>query len=391
MVRGGSAARFLPAPPGGGDGHLVYAVGNTLLAAPFNASRLELRGSPAPIVEPVTRSANSALQSGVAQYAVSTTGTLAYVPGRSSGASLPKSLAFASRNGTIQPLGLPAHPYVHPRVSPDGRQLVVGTDDGKDANVWVYDLKAGGSLRRLTFGGRNQYPIWTRDGRFITFQSNREGDDALFRQRADGSGPAERLTRPDAGVAHRPESWSPDGKTLTMNVIKSANESVWTITTDSGATPRAFADSPAVEKHSAFSPDGRWVAYMATTEGDSDLYIQPFPPTGAKYQIATGGRTPAWSPDGTHLFFHAIASNRLVVVDIRAEHGVTSGTPVSLPIDDAIHPLTQRNYDVTPDGEQLLIVLPAQTEVRDAKRRASLQINVVLNWNQELKQRVSVK
>ena len=126
---------------------------------------------------------------------------------------------------------------------------------------------------------------------------------------------------------------------------------------------------------------------MATTEGDSDIYIQPFPPTGAKYQVSTGGRTPAWSPDGKQLFFHAIALNRFVVVDIRAEQGLTLGTPVPLPIDDAIHPLTQRNYDVTPDGKQLLIVLPAQTVQTAAGRRASLQINIVLNWFEELKTR----
>ena len=391
VVRGGSAARYLAAAPdasGTGGGYLVYAVGNSLLAAPFDANRLELRGAPVPIVEPVARSANSALQSSVAQYTVSTTGSLAYLPGRSSGASLPKALAFAGRDGTIEMLGLPPQPYIHPRLSPDGRQLAVGTDDGKDANVWVYDFKSGGSLRRLTFDGRNEYPIWTRDGRFITFQSDRDGDQAIFTQPADGSGAAQRLSKPEPGVAHRPESWSHDGKTLSMNVVNSTNESVWTITTDSGAKPAAFADSPAVEKHSAFSPDGRWVAYMANTEGNSDIYIQPFPPTGAKYQVSTSGRTPAWSPDGKQLFFHAIGLNRFVVVDIRAEHGVTLGTPVPLPIEDAIHPLTQRNYDVTPDAKQLLIVLPAQTAPAAAGRRTSPQINMVLNWFEELKTRV---
>ena len=394
VVRGGSAARYLPTGPDSSardGGHLVYAVGNSLLAAPFDITRLELRGSPVPIVEPVTRSVNSALQSGVAQYDVSATGMLAYLPGRSIGSSLPKAVAFAGRDGKIQTLGLPPQPYIHPRLSPDGRQLVIGTDDGKDANVWVYDLKSGGSLRRLTFGGRNQYPIWTRDGRFITFQSDRDGDDAIFRQPADGSGPAERLTKPDAGVGHRPESWSPDGKTLSMNVVSSSNQSIWTITTDSGAQPTAFADTLADEKHSSFSPDGRWVAYMATTEGGSDIYIQPFPPTGAKYQVSTGGRTPAWSPDGKQLFFHAIALNRFVVVDIRAEQGLTLGTPVPLPIDDAIHPLAQRNYDVTPDGKQLLIVLPVQTVQTNTNRRASAQINVVLNWFEELRARAPVK
>ena len=123
----------------------------------------------------------------------------------------------------------------------------------------------------------------------------------------------------------------------------------------------------------------------------SDIYIQPFPPTGAKYQVATGGRTPAWSPDGKQLFFHAIALNRFVVVDIRAEQGLTLGTPVPLPIDDAIHPLAQRNYDVTPDGKQLLIVLPVQTAQTSTSRRASAQINVVLNWFEELRASARVK
>ena len=165
-----------------------------------------------------------------------------------------------------------------------------------------------------------------------------------------------------------------------MNVVNSTNQSVWTITTDSGAKPVAFADTLAVEKHSSFSPDGRWVAYMATNEGGSDIYIQPFPPSGAKYQVSTGGRTPVWSPDGKQLFFHAIALNRFAMVDIRAERGLTFGTPVPLTIEDAIHPLTQRNYDVTPDGKQLLIVLPAQTAQTATGRRAPVQINIVLNW-----------
>jgi len=297
---------------------------------------------------------------------------------------------LATRDGKVRALALPAQPYVHPRLSPDGRQLVVATDDGKDAVVWVYDLAAGGSLRRLTFGGRNQFPIWTRDGRFITFQSDREGDAAIFKQPADGSGPAERLTKPGAGIAHEPESWSPDGKTLSINVVSGSNSAIWTTAPDPAAQAKAFADTPGVEKHSSFSPDGRWLAYMAANAigGLTDVFIQPFPPTGAKYQVSSGGgRAPVWSPDGKQLVFHASSVNRLFVVDVRAEQGLTFGTPTPLPIDNTIHPTAQRNYDVTPDGKQWLVVLPSEAAKGDRGRDALAQINVVLNWFEEVRVR----
>ena len=93
-------------------------------------------------------------------------------------------------------------------------------------------------------------------------------------------------------------------------------------------------------------------------------------------------------PTASSSSFTRSALNRFVVVDIRAEQGLTLGAPVTLPIDDAIHPLTQRNYDVTPDGKQLLIVLPAQTAQTATGRRAPVQINIVLNWFEELKRLV---
>ncbi len=253
---------------------------------------------------------------------------LAYLPGRSSGASLPKTLAFAGRDGKIQTIGLPPQPYIHPRLSPDGRQLVVGTDDGKDANVWVYDLKSGGSLRRLTFGGRNQYPIWTRDGRFITFQSDRDGDDAIFRQPADGSGPAERLTKPDAGVAHQPESWSPDGKTLSMNVV--ARRQPEHLDDHHGSRGQADGHSRIrrrsknIRRFRLMADGWRiWPPPKAVQTFTSSRFHRPAPNTRFQH----GGRTPVWSPDGKQLFFHATTPNRFVVVDIRAEQGLTFGTP----------------------------------------------------------------
>ncbi len=393
VVRGGGDARFVPT--GRTRGHLVYAVGNTVRAVPFDLERLQASGTVVPVVEQVARAFNPGVQSGVAQYDVSATGMLAFIAGHSSDAGQRRSLALVGLDGGVQPITLPAEPYIHPRVSPDGRHLAVAIDDGKVANVWVYDLGAGGVPRRLTFVGRNLFPIWTRDGRYVTYQSDRDGDAAVFRQLADGSGVAERLTKPEAGARHEPESWSADGKWLTINLNKDSNQGVWLVSGDPQAAPQALVDTLVVEKHSTFSPDGRWIAYMAT-EGRGNttaVYVQPFPPTGAKYQASTleGTRTPAWSRDGRRLFFHSNATNQLYMADMHAEQSLTFGTPVPLPIAGTVHPMQQRNYDVMPDGKRLVVVLPETDAKANAAREESARINVVLNWFAELNRLAPVR
>lgn len=366
--RGGSDVRYVP------TGHLVFARGSTLYAMAFDPDRFATRGSPVPVVQGVRR---QGLQVPTAQYAVSNTGTLVYIPGT---ASALRTLALVDRSGAVDPLEMPPRSYFHPRLSPDGAQLTVGTEDGGD--VWVYDLRSRGALRRLTFGGVNGFPIWTPDGQYITFQSNRDRDLAIYRQRADGSGGAERLTRvADGDSGHEPESWSRDG-TLSFDVFGAGSQGVWTLSPGGNRTPTRFVDEPViVEKHSAFSPDGRWLAYMSSREGVTRVFVQPFPPTGALYQVSPDeGRAPVWSRDGRELFYHHQSSNRLMVVKVTTSPGLAFSAPTALPIEDTIHPLLQRNFDVTPDGQQVLVVLPPSTD-DDTRPR----IQVVQNWTEELK------
>jgi Tol biopolymer transport system component len=393
VLHGGSAARYVP------TGHLVYALGGTVLAVPFDLAKRKMRGGPVPVVEGVARAPNPAVQTGVAHFAISPNGTLVYLPGTAPAAAAPKTLAWVDRSGKVERLSLPPQPFVHPRLSPNGALIAVGADDGKDANVWIYDLQTHASPRRLTFGGRNLFPIWSRDSRFVAFQSDREGDLAVFRQPADGSGVPERVTKPEPGTQHEPESWSPDGKTLSLDVWHGVNQGVWKQSFEGDRKLEMLVDDPDVtEKHSVFSPDGRWVAYMATRTqssvggGGGGVFMEPYPQTGAKYQVASGGaRTPVWSPDGRQLFYHDVNANRVVVVDVRTQPGVTIGTPVAIPLDGTVHPIAQRNYDVTPDGKQLIVVLPVSASGTAAERQVAPQINVVLNWSEELKTRVPIK
>ena len=254
-------------------------------------------------------SSRSAGTHGTAHFSVSSTGSLVFVPGPASTSSAQSDLALVDRNGAAQPLKLPPGAYEYPRLSPDGKRIAFGSDDGKDAIVWIYDVAGASSARRLTLGGRNRVPVWSADGERVAFQSDRDGDLGLFWQRADGTTAAERLTKPDKDTAHVPESWSPDGKTLLFSVAKGSSYAVAALSlTDKKVTPFGGIQSP-IPPSATFSPDGRWVAYSATAPGPpaGSLFVQPFPTTGATYPIskALGGFHPTWSPDGKELFYVA--------------------------------------------------------------------------------------
>jgi Tol biopolymer transport system component len=161
---------------------------------------LEILGAPVPIIEGVRRSIGGT-QSGIAQLSMSDNGTLAYIPGPNSSTDTQLTLTLLNQNGATEVLKIPPGAYRDPRISPDGRQIAFGTDDGREASVWVYDLSGTSAMRRLTFGGNNRYPVWSPDGSRIALQSDREGDLAIFAQRTDGTGKAERLTKPEPGDA----------------------------------------------------------------------------------------------------------------------------------------------------------------------------------------------
>ena len=285
LIEGGSHARYVP------TGHLVYARGGVLFAVPFDLKRLEVTAGPVPIVEGVWRTPGA--NGGSALFSVSDTGSLIYVPGPTAAWSAQSRLALIDREGVVAPLKVPPGLYAYPRVSPDGTRLAFGTSDGKEAVVSIYELSGASAVQRITFGGNNSFPIWSADGQRVAFQSDREGDPAVFWQPAIG-GTAERLTKPDPGTSHTPESWSPAGEVLLFSETRDFVSSLWTFSLkDRKATPFSDVKGSSLPTNAMFSPNGRWVAYQIGTAGVTEgiTYIQPFPPTGEKYQIA-----PRWAP-----------------------------------------------------------------------------------------------
>jgi serine/threonine protein kinase len=381
VIEGGSDARYVS------TGHLVYALGGIVFAVPFDVRRLEVTGGPVPMVEGVGR---ATVPTGTAQFSVSNSGSLIYIPGPASTSATQSSLALVDRKGGAASLKLPPGAYDHPRVSPDGVHIAYATDDGKDAIVWTYALSGASAPRRLTFGGRNRFPIWA-DSERVAFQSDREGDLAIFWQRADGTDQAARLTKPDPGTSQAPESWSLDGKTMLFRVDKGSTVWLWTLSIpDRKAEP--FGDVRSTGPTNAiFSADHRWIAYTAYEPPfTGGIFVQPFPPTGAKYQISYGaGLYPLWSRDGKELLYSR-AEGDFGAVSVTTQPTFAVGNPASVSRGGAItlgSPSTRR-FDITPDGRILGIVPAGQTPSGAA---AAPEIQVVLNWVEELKQRVPTR
>ena len=285
------------------------------------------------------------------------------------------------------------------RVSRDGARLAIESDTGDQAAISIYALGGTGALQRLTLEGRNRSPVWSPDDTRVAFQSDRGGDQAVFVQRVDGTGRAERLTTPANDESHVPESWSPDGRSILVSVVKGTQFSLSVLSlADRRLVP--FGVTSIEPIGAVFSPDGRWIAYHRrrrpggnTSSVEDGVFVQPFPATGAIYQAPRVGIDfhPVWAPDGNALVYvESAASGNVVTVAVTAQAGLTFGAPVSSPAavtGDRISGET-RAYDILPDGRFVGVV-----EVPDADgslRNAVREIRVVLNWFEELKRLVPV-
>ena len=368
-------------------GHLVYATEDgSVRAVPFDVASLEVTGSPVPLVENVM-----VKNFGAANFSISNTGSLAYVPGGRE--SSDQTLALVGRDGTVDPLTVPPAPYLAPRLSPDGAKLVVQTAEDDGGVLWLYDLSGDTQIQQLTFDGDNQRPIWTPDSQRLTFSSNREGTTSLYSMPADGSGAAERLTTADAGTFHSPGSWAPDGQTLLFNMVRDGvtDWNIWTLSANDRETHSLYDTPDTVYMGAELSPDGQWLAYGAGPDTlNIDLYVEPFPPTGSRRRITqNGGVWPLWSPNGDQLFYRPPAlGGELTVrsVDVATEPDFGFRNEQTLPLEGFNTVAFYRDYDITPDGERLVMVFPAD-QTGDA---SPPRINLVLNWFEELTRLVPV-
>ncbi len=381
LVQSGTYPSYVP------TGHLVYIREGEMMAVPFDRGRLEVTGAPVPLSEAVRQSGQ-----GAAQFGLSALGSLVYVPGVP-GRAEGNTLGWVDRKGDFQPLAAPPRVYFYPRLSPDGRQIAVSVA-GLKTDVWVYDIQRS-TMTRLTFDGNNNAPLWTPDGKRILFLSNQAGAANLFWKTADGTGSDEQITQGEHFAWNG--SVSPDGK-LAFYSENHPTQSfdLWVVplggdprgTATEGRKPNLFLQTSANENYPTISPDGRWVAYVSNESGRFEIYVRPFPGPGGKWQVSTeGGAEPVWARNGRELFFRS--ADKMMAVEVNQSRDREGAVAFSASAPRLLFektymrsPIAYADYDVSPDGQRFLMVREGGNEPPPP------QINVVLNWFEELKRRV---
>jgi Tol biopolymer transport system component len=383
LIEGGSDARYVS------TGHLVFAAEGTLFAVAFDLQRLRVTGGRSPVVENVRWSGGRS--TGASHFSISNTGSIIYIPGFIS-ARQQWDIVLTDRQGGVDRLKLPSDRYEFPRVSPDGTRIAFGTDDGQDAIIYTYELSGASTMQRLTSGGNNRFPTWSSDSKRVAFQSDRGGDLAIWQSAVGGT--AERLTKPERGESHAPESWHPKADLLLFSVTKGSDVSLSTFSLqDRKVSP--FGDVHSFYPTGArFSPDGQWVAYASREPAEKmTIYVQPFPATGSKFPLFVKGfnaspHKVAWSPDGKELFYvPRIGEFEAVTITTQPTFAFGNAVQVPRPFSPGA-PNMRTWYDVTPSGKFLGLIPRGPP---NAFTRANSEIQVVLNWQEELKQRVPTK
>jgi len=369
LVRGGSHAHYVP------SGHLVYTAEGTLRAVSFDLARLEAGTMPVTVLPRLLTK-----RQGAGDFDVAADGTLAYVDAPDAAASAARTLVWVDRQGGEESLGVPPHPYIQPRVSPDGARLAVAIED-QEFDIWLWDLTRR-TLDRLTSDPANDFaPVWI-DRRHLAYFSGREGG-AVFWQPVDEAGGAEMLSAggPPSGV-------TPDGGQVLFGPL--GNPDILMMALDGTRRVQALLKNPPVERNGVVSPDGRWLAYEELDrDGQFEVYVRPFPNVSAgQWPISTaGGTQPIWARSSQELFYVAPDGG---LVAVRAEpRGPkwSSGSAAKVVEGPSYMTRSLRDkptYDVSTDGKRFLMV-------KQPAGQAAPQIVVVQNWQEELKRLVPTK
>jgi serine/threonine protein kinase/Tol biopolymer transport system component len=352
------------------QGHLLFLRETTLMAQPFDGRRLVLTGDAFPIAEQIQ---TTGINPPYGVFSTSENGVLGYQTGTGGAANL---VWFDRAGKQVSVLGDPAA-YSDPELSPDGKRASVSISDGKQRDIWLYDV-ARGLRTRFTFDPADELQsIWSPDGSRVVFNSRRKGHLDLFEKASSGAGSEDVLF--EDNLEKYPVSWSPDGRFILYDSFGSPTGlDLWVLPLSEDRKPVPFLNTKFNEAAGQFSPDGRWVAYQSDESGKNEVYVTPFPGPGGKWQISTGGGGfPRWRHDGNEIFYLA-PDNKLMAAAVNGK-GSSFEVGAVKPLFETRAVVGLRNrYAVSADGQRFLInTAPEQA--------ASAPITVVLNWTAGLK------
>jgi Tol biopolymer transport system component len=360
LMEGGSNAMY-------SQGFLLFVREGSLMAQPFDVGSLTLGEPPSLIADRVmTQPARAST------FSVAPTGELVYLAGE-----IGRQLQWTDRDGkVVRTFGERRTGYSEVHISTSGTRAAVTINpiNGNAPDLWIVDLQSGGSMQLTSEPAIENSATWSPDDSRIVFQSNRnKGNFDLYERASSGSG-GETVVFSD-GQAKNPTSWSPDGKYLLYSTGGgSTNRDIWVLSMDGTRTARPFQNSSFDEAEAQFSPDGKWVAFTSNEEGESRVYVTPFPGPGGKWPVSTGlARFSRWRQDGKEMFYEG-PGGVLMAVTVSEDQGTfTFGPPRMLLEGVSGGGSARRRWDVAPDGQHFLVSLENSAD-------EIVPITLVVNW-----------
>jgi eukaryotic-like serine/threonine-protein kinase len=361
LIEGGTGARYLS------NGSLAYTRNGTLFVVGFDPSRLEIKGTPTPVIEGVKTGASN----GDATFAVSSNGTLVFQPGTF--ASSQHNLVWIDRSGKATNLTNELKPYGYPSLSPDGKKIALILQ-GSTFDAWVYDTERD-TFTRASFGGDDYRPRFSPDGKMLAYDSSKSGSQQVYVKHGIAQGA-------DVAVTDGPEDknlndWTPDGhEVIFARKNKDTGWDLYAATVDGDHKTRPLVVGPFNQDNARISPDGKWLAYVSDESGQPEVFVQAMNDPSVRAQVSSeGGRFPAWARSGNELFFSS--KNRLTSVKFSPGGGLNPGKPAL--VFENPEKKQWNGYDVAADGR---FVVAREAEINSAEN----QVNVVPGWFDELKQ-----
>jgi serine/threonine-protein kinase len=396
IVARGSSPRYLATSRGGG--YLVYLNNSTLFAIPFDLDKLETRGTAVPVLTDVaSQSRLDAARPGGFDFSPAPAGHGTFVYRRASGNDGPLlyTLEWVDPTGKREPLrAKPGEFFGYPRLSPDGKRVALLVRDAEGGtDIWVYDQQRD-AMTRLTFDGEGDLPIWSPDGQYVLFYKKGSG---IIQARADGASQPQALIGSQSALDLTPSSFTPDGKRLAYADYGAAaggggKWQIWTVPLEDqggrlkAGTPEQFLKSSFGDTEPAFSPDGRWLAYVSNESGKDEEYVRAFPlPSsgqGGKWQISNNGGTSAtWPRNGHDLVYRSGGDFMAASYTVKGDAFVAEKPRVW------IAKLARPDWDLAPDGKRVLVLAPVESA--DAPKQEH-EVVFLQNFFDYLRQRVPV-